>query len=62
MFDRGKDVKELTFLYDWMRLARKPHFNLQQDIKMLFELIAIPITDSEMKIIQREIDPEGKKS
>jgi hypothetical protein len=36
-----------------MRLARKPNFNLHQDIKMLFELIAIPITESEMRIIQR---------
>lgn len=46
MFDHGKDVKELTFLYDWMRLARKPNFNLHQDIKLLFELISIPITES----------------
>ena len=49
----GKDVKELNFLYDWMRIARKPNQSLRQDIKMLFELITIPITDSELNIIER---------
>ena len=62
MFDRGKDVKDLTFLYDWMRLARKPNFTLHQDLRLLFDLISIPITESEMKIIEREINPEGNKT
>ena len=62
MFDRGKDSKDLIFLYDWMRLARKPNFTFHQDLKLLFDLISIPITESEMKIIEREIDPEGTKT
>ena len=62
MFDRGKDAKDLSFLFDWMRLARKPNFTLHQDLKLIFELIAIPITDSEMKIIERQINPDGNKN
>jgi hypothetical protein len=42
----SKDQQELVFLYDWMRIARRPNQNLRADIKMLFELICIPITDS----------------
>ena len=46
MNNRSKDIKELTFLYDWMRIARKPAQNLRQDIQLLFQLIGIPITES----------------
>ena len=52
MFDRGKDAKDMSFLYDWMKIARKPNFTLHQDLKLIFELIAVPITESEMKIIE----------
>jgi len=51
MIDHSKDGKELTFLYDWMRIARKPNQTLRQDIKMLFELISIPVSESELDII-----------
>lgn len=53
MCDSNRDAKQLAFLYDWMRLARKPNQTLHQDIKLIFELIAIPITESELKIIER---------
>jgi len=46
MIDHSKDGKELAFLYDWMRIARKPHQTVRQDIRMLFELIAIPVSDN----------------
>lgn len=51
MCDPVRDVKELTFLYDWMRIARKPNQTFRQDIKLLFELIAIPITESELRVL-----------
>lgn len=60
--DHIKDGKELVFLYDWMRIARKPKQSLRQDIKMLFELISIPVSDSEIRIIEKSIDPLGNKS
>lgn len=44
-----------------MKIARKPNQGLRQDIKMLFELINIPISDSEIGIIQRSIDPLRNK-
>jgi hypothetical protein len=62
MIDNIKDGKELVFLYDWMRIARKPKQSLRQDIKMLFELISIPVSDSEIRIIEKSIDPSGNKS
>ena len=45
-----------------MRIARKPHQTLRQDIKMLFDLISIPISESEIRIIEKSIDPKGIKS
>jgi hypothetical protein len=45
-----------------MRIARKPNQSLHQDIKMLFQLIAIPVSESEIKIIQKEVDPSGIKT
>lgn len=60
--DHIKDGKELVFLYDWMRIARKHKQTLRQDIKMLFELISIPVSDSEIRIIEKSIDPLGNKS
>ena len=51
MIDHSKDGKELVFLYDWMRIARKPNQILRQDMKMLFELISIPVSESELDII-----------
>ncbi len=62
MIDHSKDGKELVFLFDWMRIARKPNQSLRQDIKMLFDLIAIPVSDSEIRIIEKSIDPLGSKS
>lgn len=62
MIDHAKDSKELIFLYDWMRIARKPNQTLRQDIKMLFQLISIPVSDSEIRIVEKAIDPDGKKS
>jgi hypothetical protein len=62
MIDHSKDGKELTFLFDWMRIARKPNQSMRQDIKMLFELIAIPASDSEIRIIEKTIDPTGTKT
>jgi len=61
MINRSKDGKELAFLYDWMRIARKPNQSMRQDIKMLFELIAIPISDNEIRMIEKNIDPTGTK-
>ena len=61
MIDHSKDGKELVFLFDWMRIARKPNQSLRQDIKMLFELISIPVSDSEIRIIEKSIDPLGSK-
>jgi hypothetical protein len=51
MIDHSKDGKELAFLFDWMKIARKPNQTLRQDIKMLFDLINIPASDSEIHII-----------
>lgn len=62
MIDHSKDGKELTFLYDWMRIARKPNQTLRQDIKMLFELISIPVSESELDIIEKAISPTGNKT
>jgi len=62
MIDHTKDSKELAFLYDWMRIARKPNQTLRQDIRMLFELIAIPVSDSEIRIIEKAIDPQSNKT
>jgi len=45
-----------------MRIARKPNQSLHQDIKMLFQLIAIPVSESEIKIIEKAVDPSGKKT
>ena len=53
MAEIGKDAKELSFLFDWMRIARKSNFNLNQDIKLLFELISVPISEEEMKIMEK---------
>ena len=61
MIDHSRDGKELVFLFDWMRIARKPNQSLRQDIKMLFELISIPVSDSEIRIIEKSIDPLGSK-
>lgn len=46
MCDPLRDKRELGFLYDWMRIARKPNQTLRQDLKLLFELISIPVTES----------------
>jgi hypothetical protein len=62
MIDHSKDGKELVFLFDWMRIARKPNQSLRQDIKMLFQLINIPVSDSEIRIIEKSIDPLATKS
>jgi Ca2+-binding EF-hand superfamily protein len=62
MIDHSKDGKELTFLYDWMRIARKPHQTLRQDIQLLFELISIPVSESELDIIEKAISPAGTKT
>lgn len=62
MNDSTRDVRELTFLYDWMRLARKPTYNCRQDLKLMFQLIAIPITESELAILERSINPNGDKT
>lgn len=45
-----------------MRIARKPNQTLRQDIKMLFELIAIPVSDNEIKIIEKTINPYNNKN
>jgi hypothetical protein len=29
---------------------------------MLFQLISIPVSDSEIRIVEKAIDPDGKKS
>jgi hypothetical protein len=62
MIDHSKDGKELVFLYDWMRIARKPNQTLRQDMKMLFELISIPVSESELDIIEKAINPTGNKT
>lgn len=46
MIDHSKDGRDLVFLYDWMKIARKPNQSLRQDVRMLFELISIPVSDS----------------
>lgn len=45
-----------------MRIARKPNQSMRQDIKMLFDLIAIPMSDTEIRIIEKTIDPTGTKN
>lgn len=62
MIDHSKDGRDLVFLYDWMKIARKPNQSLRQDVRMLFELISIPVSDSEIRIIEKSIDPTGTKS
>lgn len=62
MIDHSKDGKELVFLYDWMRIARKPNQTLRQDMKMLFELISIPVSESELDIIEKAINSTGNKT
>ena len=57
----NREVQDLAFLHQWMRIARRPKNNLRQDIKLVFELIAVPLSDSELDIMQQDIDPYNNK-
>jgi hypothetical protein len=47
----------LEFLYEWLQIARKPKQSLRTDIKMVFDLIRIPTSESEISILEKVISP-----
>ena len=56
-----KEIKELQFLYEWLQIARKPKQSLRSDMKMVFDLIGIPTSESEIDILERVINPQKDK-
>lgn len=48
-------------MYDWLQIARKPNQGLKADLKMVFELIRIPTSASEIEMLEKIINPDGKK-
>lgn len=39
-----KEVKEFQILYSWLQIARKKGQNLAQDVKLIMELIKVPVS------------------
>ena len=48
-------------LYDWLQIARKPAQNLREDLKMVMDLIQIPVTPEEVDFLIKIIDPHHQK-
>lgn len=40
-----KDLKEFKTLYEWLQITRKPNQSLASDIKLIMELIKIPVSN-----------------
>ena len=52
-----KEIKEFKILYDWLQLARKPLQSLRGDLKMIMDLIKIPVSEEEVDFLLKIIDP-----
>lgn len=57
MENETKDLREFKILYDWLQLTRKPNQSLRGDLKMMMDLIQIPISIEEVNFMMKIIDP-----
>ena len=52
-----KEVKEFKILYDWLQIARKETQTLRDDIRMVMQLIKVPVSHEEVNFLMKIIDP-----
>lgn len=52
-----KEVREFKILYHWLQIARKKGQNLAEDVKLIMELIKVPVSIDEVQFLIDLIDP-----
>ena len=60
MENEAKDSREFKILYDWLQLTRKTNQSLRGDLKLMMDLIQIPISVEEVNFFMKIIDPNEK--
>ena len=56
-----KNSREFKILYDWLQIARKPDQDTEDDIKLLMELIDIPVTPEEIRFLANALKSDSNK-